>query len=420
MQINLQRGLDLVLPGEPEQVVYAAAPVSEVAVLGPDYAEARPRLAVAEGEFVSLGQTLFTDRRDAALRYTSPASGRVVTVLRGRRRRLLAISIEIDPSAQESNAYAAHARDELPRLAHQTVRERLLDSGLWTAFRARPFDAVPSSQSAPRAILVTAMDSNPLAANPLAVLADQRQEFADGLTVLARICNRVVLCSRPAAFRTADFSTDIELAEFSGPHPAGLPGTHLQFVGPAAERGDVWHIGYQDVVAIGVLFVTGSLMTERVVALGGPGAMRPRLLRTRLGAAVRELLHDEMTDDGIAIAGSVLAGRRVDAGMPYLGRYDTQISILRESAEPNLRYASQPARPSGMLNVEAFERVWPFDMPPLPLLRALLTLDVEMTRRLGGLALAAEDLALCSYICPAKQDYGTALNATLDRYREEL
>lgn len=409
------------LPGEPRQKIEAAAPVSQVAVLGADYAQAKPEIAVAEGDFVKLGQTLFTDRRDRAVRFTAPAAGRVLTVQRGRRRRLLEIGIQVDAAEAQSSQYLSCTPQALAALEPTTVRERLLDSGLWPAFRARPFDAVPLSVTEPRAILVTAMDSNPLAADPAVVLAERSQSFAAGLTVLARLSDRVVLCTRPGVVGSNRMPRDIELAEFSGPHPAGLAGTHLHVVETSALPGEIWHIGYQDVIAIGTLFLSGTIATERIVAIGGPGALRPRLVRTRLGASLRELLRDEIARDGIVIAGSVLAGRRIDPSTSYLGRYDTQISVLRGSADSDDPWAAElHGQPSGMLSVESFERIWPFAMPPLPLLRALLSHDVELTRRLGGLKFAAEDLALCSFVCPAKQDYGAALDATLARYREEL
>ena len=237
--------------------------------------------------------------------------------------------------------------------------------------------------------------------------------------------------------------------EFSGPHPAGLPGTHIHYLDPVAADRSVWHIGYQDVIAIGHLFKTGRLLTERVVSVGGPGAVKPRLLRTRPGASITELLAGEVAPQRNCrlISGSVLGGFAAEGPMAFLGRYDNQISVIVEQAERRLfgwfgtawdKYSfavpfaaarsqarlreittARNGRRAAMIPVAAFERVMPLDILPVPLLRALLVKDTDSAQALGCLELAEEDLALASFVCPAKQDYGAALRLNLEQIEKE-
>lgn len=429
MLIKLKRGFDLSMTGAPEQIIHRAPPVRTVAVVGHDYADLRHSLTVTEGDAVRLGQTLFTDRRFPQVRYTSPGTGVVSAIHRGAKRRLasIVITLEGDDAETQAEAFPAEGVERLSGLSPDAVRDRLLRSGLWTALRARPYDRVAEPDHVPRALFVTAMDTNPLAGDPTVVLAEHAQAFEHGLTVLSRLAKTYV-CKSPSMNLTVPALAEVVVAEFQGPHPAGLPGTHIQCLAPGSEP--AWHIGYQDVIAIGKLFVTGSLWPERIVALGGPGMTHPRLVRTRLGASLNDVVSGGTRTDCRIISGSVLSGRRITPTAAHLGRYHQQVSVLPEvetdgtrpgflSLLTNRRHPSGRVDtavngwPSGMLPVEAFEKVWPLPTPPVPLLRALLVRDAELARALGCLDLSEEDLSLCSYVCPAKYDYGSALRATL-------
>jgi len=429
MLIKLKRGLDLPIAGAPEQIIHPAPQLSTVALMGADYVDLKHSLSVTEGERVRLGQTLFTDRRYSEIRYTAPGSGHVRAINRGAQRRLSSVVIELD--GNDAETFPAHATESLGDLASDTIKDMLLRSGLWTAFRARPYDRIPPPDRLPHALFVTAMDTNPLAADPAVIIAEHAEDFRHGLTVLSRLAtDKTYLCKSPSTSLPAPAVDGPVIAEFQGPHPAGLPGTHIHYLATASEQPENWHVGYQDVIAIGKLFLTGQLWPDRIVALCGPGIARPRLLRARIGANLDELLSGESKPNCRVISGSVFAGRRTTLTAAHLGRYHQQVTVLPEVADhqarPGLlsrligRDGSSSAIntavngwPSGMLPVEAFERVWPLQIPPTPLLRALLVRDVETARALGCLALDEEDLALCTYVCPAKYDYGSALRATL-------
>jgi Na+-transporting NADH:ubiquinone oxidoreductase subunit A len=396
--------------------------------MGADYVDLKHSLAVAEGERVRLGQTLFTDRRYSEVRYTAPGSGYVRAINRGAKRRLASVVLELD--GDDAERFPAHEARDLANLQVETVREILLRSGLWTALRSRPYGRVPPPNPLPHALFITAMDTNPLAADPAIVIAERAEDFHHGVTVLSRLATGTTyLCQSPSANISGPAADGLVTAEFQGPHPAGLPGTHIHRL-TSNEDIPAWYVGYQDVIAIGYLFSTGELLPERVIALGGPGLARPRLVRARIGACLDELLSDENVADCRVISGSVLSGRRATQTARHLGRYHQQVSVLPEIAkhEPapgflarlmGRSHASSSSdtavtgRPSGMLPMEAFERVWPLTTPPSPLLRALLVRDTETARTLGCLTLDEEDLALCSYVCPAKYDYGSALRETL-------
>jgi Na+-transporting NADH:ubiquinone oxidoreductase subunit A len=231
---------------------------------------------------------------------------------------------------------------------------------------------------------------------------------------------------------------------FDGPHPAGLPGTHIHFLDPVSDSKSVWHLSYQDVIAIGSLFATGRLSTERVIALGGPLVLRPRLLRTRSGASTEDLLKGEVQPlECRVISGSILGGRRAAGRAQYLGPYDLQVSVLREDRSRHFlgwlapgidnysairafasalrprshRYpltTSQHGSPRAMIPIGNFEKIMPLDILPAPLLKALIVRDAETARALGCLELDEEDLALCSFVCSSKYEYGAFLRDTLD------
>ncbi|MFH1570765.1 MAG: Na(+)-translocating NADH-quinone reductase subunit A [Gemmatimonadota bacterium] len=445
--IKLKKGLDLPISGASSQVIEDARPVSRVAVLGPDSPGLRPTMAVAEGDAVRLGQLLFEDRKAPGVRYTAPAAGRVVAINRGAKRALLSVVIELDGSAEET--LPAFDGAALARLTRDQVRDGLLTSGLWTALRTRPFGRVPAPAAQPHSIFVTALDTNPLAADPAVVLADRGEDFAAGLRVLARLTDgELYLCKAPGAAIPEPAIDNLTVAEFAGPHPAGLPGTHIHFLDPVDMHKTVVHVGYQDVAAIGHLFATGHLDPQRVVSLAGPAVRRPRLLRTRLGAAVGELVAGELQDGEVrVVSGSVLHGRLATAPLDFLGRYHLQVSALREGRnrvflewqKPGFGkysvkrvYASALAgrklfefttstegSPRAMVPVGSYERVMPLDILPTFLLRALVIGDIERAQELGCLELDEEDLGLCTFVCPGKTDYGPILRRNLEIIEKE-
>jgi len=442
MRIKIKKGLDIPVIGRPDQVISDANDVNTVALLGPDTIGLKPGIAVQAGQSVRLGQTLFTDKAQPRVQFTSPGAGEVIAINRGTRRALQSVVIRLDGDDEET--FAAYEARQLPNLQFETVRDNLLDSGLWTAFRTRPFSRIPSPQKPPKAIFITAIDTNPLAADPTVIIADAADSFSDGLQVVARLTSgRVFVCTAPGAAIAVPEGEQLRKVEFAGPHPAGLVGTHIHFLHPVNEKEIVWHLGYQDVIAIGRLFTSGHLPVERVVSLGGPPVKRPRLLRTRLGASTGDLISGEIrTGKTRVISGSVLSGHRAAGPLAWLGRYHSQLSILQDGSKReflawlrpgNHKFSSvraytshmlhrgdfelttsQNGSPRAMVSIGTFEKIMPLDILPTPLLKALLVKDPERARDLGCLELDEEDLALCSFVCNGKYEYGPYLRTSLD------
>lgn len=445
--INIKKGLDLPIAGQPIQTIHEGASVHHVALLGADYVGMRPTMLVKEGDVVKKGQPLFEDKKNPGVQFTAPASGHITAIHRGERRVLQSVVITL--AGDEQIRFASYSASEIQTLSRAQVVDHLLASGLWTALRTRPFSKVPSPDAAPRAIFVNAMDSQPLAADPSLVIAAAPDTFQQGLIALSHLCaGKIHVCHAAGAQLPGPPGDAIRHHAFSGPHPAGLVGTHIHFIEPVSLKKTVWHINYQDVIAVGHLFTQGELYTDRIIALAGPQVQQPRLLRTRLGASLFELTAGELyAGDNRIISGSVLSGTQATDATAYLGRYHLQVSVLREGREQELfgwikpsaekfsmtattlghffaqrRFSFSTAAHGGeraMVPIGAYERVMPLDILPTLLLRDLLVGDTESAQALGCLELDEEDLALCTFVCPSKYEYGPLLRQVLTQIEQE-
>jgi len=443
--IKIKRGLDLPITGAPAQRIEAARPVRSVALVGFDYHGMKPTMQVQVGDRVKLGQVLFSDKKTPGVNYTAPAAGVVSAIHRGEQRVLQ--SVVIDVEGDEQLTFASYPAAQLASLDGRLVRENLLNSGLWTALRTRPFSKVPSVDATPSSIFVSAIDTQPLAADPALVIAEHAADFESGLKVLARLA-KVFLCKAEGVGLPGESTSGVTVESFAGPHPAGLAGTHVHFLDPVSATKSVWTINYQDVIAVGKLFTTGQLWTERVVALAGPVVERPRLLRTRLGASLDELTAGELAPGhNRVISGSVFGGRTSRGAAAFLGRYHLQVSCLREGTDREMLHylragvdkhsvlnvfvskllaakkfafsTTTNGSPRAMVPVGNYEQVMPLDILPTQLLRYLIVGDTEMAQKLGALELDEEDLALCSYVCAGKYEYGPILRDNLTRIEKE-
>jgi Na+-transporting NADH:ubiquinone oxidoreductase subunit A len=438
---KIKKGLDIPISGAPEQEISNGRDVSSVALMGPDTVDLKPGMLVAVGDRVKLGQPLFSDKQNPGVQFTSPGAGTVEAINRGERRVLQSVVINLDGDEEEE--FTAYAANDLQNISRQDVRDNLLASGLWTAFRTRPFSKIPRPDDVPAAIFVTAIDTNPLAADPDVVIQREGEAFLHGQCVIAALTDGTIhVCTAADSSITCSDSGDIQHSQFTGPHPAGLVGTHIHLLDPVNEDQVAWHIGYQDVIAVGKLFTTGRLPVDRIVALSGPSVSKPRLVSTRLGANTTELVEGELSDSDVrVVSGSVLNGHRAAGWAVWLGRYDNQITVLKEGSpreflsfmRPGIgkfsftrgfvgklfgsggysMTTSQNGSPRAMVSIGSFEQVMPLDILPTPLLKALLVRDTDSARDLGCLELDEEDLALCSFVCNGKYDYGRHLRKSL-------
>lgn len=445
--IKLKKGLDLPIKGKPVQEISNSNNVKRVALLGNDYPGMKPTMLVKEGDTVKLGDPLFTDKKNPKIKFTSPGSGKVVEINRGDMRIFLSLVIELN--GNEEIKFPVTNQGDLKNLTREDVVHRLIESGEWTSIRVRPFSKVANPDSTPHAIFVTAMDTNPLAPSVEKIVTLNEGYFRNGLEVISRLTEgKVFVCKSPGAKIPVIDSPQISVEEFQGPHPAGNAGTHIHFLSPVGRKRFVWYLNAQDVIAIGHLFVTGRIMTDRVVSFAGSSVKNPRLIKTRRGASISDLINNELNDSNFrAISGSVLSGRAAVDSEAYIGRFHQQISVIPNPVKRNfLGWLNPFINNYTMKNVVfsklspskeyefttelyggkraivpsgSFEEVMPMDILPTYLLRALAVKDVEEAEQLGALELDEEDLALCTFACPSKLDYGPILRENLTIIEKE-
>lgn len=449
-----KKGLDLPIAGEPQQTIDSAPAPNRVAIVAADYHGMKPTMHVQVGDQVRRGQLLFEDKKTPGVRFTAIAGGKVVAVNRGERRALQTVVIELDSDERAGKAETVRFTEDTGKhpseLGGDQVRALLLESGLWTALRGRPYGRVANPEQRPRSIFVTAVDSSPLAPDLGVILAGRGDDFERGLTALGKLTpGTVYVCKAPGTDLQVPKDGKFQVEEFSGPHPSGTVGYHIHRLDPVDRNKLVWYVGAQDVLAIGKLFGGGELDMDRVVSLAGPPVQRPRLLRTRVGAAIADVVGGEVEGGEMRwISGSVLSGRSANGDVHgYLGRYHQQISVVEEDREraflgwlgpggdkhsnlntfisklfPGRKFAmtsSTNGSDRAMVPLGAYERVFPLDILPTFILRSILVRDMERAEALGVLELEEEDLGLCSYVCPGKFDYGVHLRDILTMIEKE-
>jgi Na+-transporting NADH:ubiquinone oxidoreductase subunit A len=445
---TIKKGLDLPITGAPRQEIGDGPRITRAAIIAGDFVMMKPRMSVQVGDTVKRGQILFEDRKQPGVFYTAPGAGTVEAINRGARRALQSVVIALNEAEvagttgdDDHQAFEAWKGADPAGYDRAGAVALLVESGLWTALRERPFGRVPSPEGTPAALFINGMDSNPLAADPDVVVAGHEADLQRGVDLLAKLADRTWFCKRAGSKLSVQNAKE---ATFAGPHPSGLVGTHIHFLDPVHREKSVWHLSYADVIAVGQLVATGKLPVDRVVALAGPMVKEPRLVRTRLGASVDELLEGQTADGELRfVSGSALYGAPAQGPeLGYVGRYSNQVTVLREDSERHLlgwlnpglnHFSILPAflyklfgrkeklplgtntqgSPRAMVPIGMYEDIMPLDIMPTHLLRALCAGDVERAEQLGMLELDEEDLALCTVVCPGKTDYGALLRDNL-------
>jgi len=444
---RITKGLSVPITGEPNQAVVEGPAISQVALIGPDYVGMKPTMLVGPGDSVKVGQPLFSDKKTEGVVFTSPAAGKVAAVNRGARRAFQ--SVVIDVEGDDAVEFGVLADGDFETVSREAVTEVLATSGQWASLRTRPFSKIPPVGSVPNSIFVQAMDTNPLAANVAPLIREREQDFHFGVLALTKLTDgKVFICRKPAEPFPCEDHSQVQAEEFEGPHPAGLPGTHIHLLDPVGPAKTVWTINYQDVMAVGHLMRTGKLCTTRVISIAGPAVKEPQLVRTRLGASLSNLTANRIESDNTRlISGSVLNGRAVESPMDFVGRYHLQVSAVEEGNEREFlgwvspgaekfsvrrvfasalnsakRFAfntSTGGSKRAMVPIGMYEQVMPLDIIPTFLLRSLIVGDTEQAQALGCLELDEEDLALCTFVCPGKYEYGPILRERLTQIELE-
>ncbi len=438
---RITKGLNVPITGEPDQTVVDGPAITKVALIGPDYVGMKPTMLVAPGDTVKLGQPVFTDKKTEGVVFTAPAAGKVLEVNRGDRRAFQSLVIEVD--GDDAVEFDAPGEGDMDSVTRETITTLLAESGHWATLRTRPYSKVPVVGTVPNSIFVQAMDSNPLAANVAPLIRERERDFRFGILALTKLTDGTVyVCRRPAEPFPAEEHPQVKAEEFEGPHPAGLPGTHIHKLDPVGPKKTVWTINYQDVIAIGHLVSTGKIDTSRVISVAGPAITTPQLLKTRVGACISELIGGRLAEGNTrVISGSMLNGRPAGGPFDYLSRYHLQVGAVLEGDEREFlgwvspgsdkfsirrvfssalnsakRFAfttSTGGSKRAMVPIGMYEQVMPLDIIPTFLLRSLIVGDSEQAQALGCLELDEEDLALCTFVCPGKYEYGPILRETL-------
>ncbi len=442
---TIKKGLNLPINGVPFQEIANGRVCQKVALTGPDFVGMKPTMLVKEGESVKIGQPLFECKKVPGVIYTSPAAGKVAAINRGERRVFQALEIEVAETEEHYN-FSSYSQKNIDDYSSEEIEKLLVESGQWVGLRTRPYSRSPRPRTRPSSLFISVMDTNPLAADPEVVIADYASDFVAGVKILSKLA-KVNLVKRERGIIPIVDSDNISIHQFSGLHPAGNVGTHIHFIDPVGPNKTVWHMGYQDVIGVGRLFTTGKLFVERVVALSGPKVFTPRLLRTRLGADLDVLVRGQLKDGpSRVVSGSIFNGRRLDDSFRYLGWYHYQISAIEEDTSREFLGWQGPGYDKysvkntfvgkfknksfdftskifgskrAIVPVGSFEKIMPLDILPTQLLKALVTNDTDLAQSLGALELDEEDLALCTFVSPGKEDFGPLLRENLTIIEKE-
>jgi Na+-transporting NADH:ubiquinone oxidoreductase subunit A len=445
--IKITKGLDLPITGSPMQKIFSGPTIKTVAVVGDDFRGMKPSMLVQVGDKVRKGQPLFEDKKTPGVMFTAPAAGVVKEINRGERRAFQ--SVVIDISGYDQVQFKNYTSKSPADLSADEVRALLIESGLWTSLRTRPFSKTPAVDASPAAIFVNAMDTQPLAPDPSVVLAEHADDFKAGVTALAKLAPKIYVVTDKKLKLDLAGIQNLKQETFDGPHPAGNVGTHIHFLEPVSATKVVWHLNYQDTIAIGRLFKSGEYFTERVISIAGPASRNPRLVRTIQGASIAELTVGETFDTSEIryVSGSVLGGRTSKGALMYLGHFHLQVTMLKEGRHreflgwhspglnkfslknvflakmfPNKKF-NFDTNTNGSLRsivpIGSFEAVMPMDILPTQLLRYLMARDTDVSANLGALELDEEDLALCTFVDPCKNEYGPVLREVLNTIEKE-
>lgn len=427
--IKLKKGLDIKLNGEAEKLVQDASKVIFCGLKPTDFRAVTPKLAVKVGDVVKAGDILFIDKIHPEIKFSSPVSGTVEAINRGERRKLLEVVVKADAEI----LYKDFVKTEIKQLNRDEVINRLLDSGVWPVIKQRPYDIIADPATTPKAIFVSAFDSSPLAPDYELVLKGQEKDLQTGFDCLKKLCNKNVDLGLRANTPSSIFANlkNVDITSYSGKHPVGNAGIQIHHTNPINKGEFVWVVNIQDVAIIGRLFNEGRYDARKVIAIAGSEVSKPQYYRTVSGTSIQELTAGKLKNEveQRIISGSVLTGTKVEAN-GYLGFYDNQIVVIPEghnyeflgwatpgfnkfsasklfpsSLCPKKRYtldANYHGERRAFVVTGQYEAVFPMDIYPVFLLKAILAEDIDQMEQLGIYEIAPEDMALCEFVCTSK------------------
>ncbi|MFN2380454.1 MAG: Na(+)-translocating NADH-quinone reductase subunit A [Bacteroidales bacterium] len=445
-QIKLRKGLDIRMKGKADNILIPEERPGKYGIKPVDFPGLVPKMSVRPGDKVKAGSPLFYNKHRPAVLFTSPVSGVVLDVVRGEKRKILEVVVEA-----EGDSYEDFGKANPESLDRDAVKEKILAAGLWPALRQRPYNIVANPEDNPKSIFVSGFDSAPLAAD-YDFIIDQlpAEDYATGLKVLQRLTDgRVHLgLSSDTVSETLRKSGGVEIHYFSGPHPAGNVGVQIHHIDPVNKGEAVWYMNLQDVVTLGRLFNKGEYRPERIIAVAGAEVKKPRYHRTRAGAEISTIIKDNIAGDNVRyISGNVLTGTAIKP-VGFLGFYDSVLTVITEGnyyeffgwimpglkkfsfsrtfltwLMPDKKYSLDTNMHGGdraFVVTGYYEQVLPMDIYPMHLLKAILAEDIDRMEQLGIYEVAAEDFALCEFICPSKVEVQSIIRKGLDMMITEM
>ncbi|MDR0295331.1 MAG: Na(+)-translocating NADH-quinone reductase subunit A [Prevotellaceae bacterium] len=445
--IKIHRGLDISLKGSAEKVL-AKFPLSmDYAVKPIDFQGLTPKLLVKEGDTVLAGMPLFVDKYRPEIRFASPVSGTVKEIVRGDKRKLLAVTVTPTPEQQHLQ-YKIKVLETLPR---EELIAFMLESGVWSFMKQRPYGIVAHHNDKPKAIFISCFDTAPLAPDIEYVLNGEAEAFQKGIDVLRKLCDNIHVgtIETPSATSIIPKIKGITMHAFAGPHPAGNVGIQIYHLSPINKGEIVWTITPQHVVSLGRLFLKGIYDVSKVIALAGSEVKKPRYFRIIDGAniaVIREQLYNDKPTR--YISGNVLTGTNIGTD-GHLGFYDNLITVIPEGDHyeflgwanplrlkkysvsrsyfswifPKKEYALDTNINGGQrafVMTGEYEKVLPMDIYPVYLLKAILAEDIDKMEQLGIYEVIEEDLALCEFVCTSKIDVQDILRKGIDLMIKEM
>ncbi len=442
--IRIKKGLDIKLVGAAEKNTTNSSLSSVYAIKPEDFHGITPKLVAKEGSEVKAGDTLFYSKSDERILFPSPVSGKVTEVVRGARRRVLAVKI----AADATQVHTDFGKKDAAKMSAEEVKNHLFTSGCWPFIKQRPYDVVANPNQAPKAIFISAYASAPLAADLEYTLDGKETELQTAITAIAKLTEGKVHVSVGANSMFSNLS-GVEIHKVSGPHPSGNVGTQIAMIDPINKGEVVWVVTPQDLVVIGELLLTGKLNLERTVALTGSQFEKPQYVKAIAGATISDVTASNLNNDNTRIiSGNVLSGKQVEVD-GFLGYYDNQVTAIPEGDDyeffgwnkpvfdkisasraltfswlsPNKKYdldTNTNGEHRAFVVTGAYENVFPLDIYPMQLLKAFMYKDLDEMEALGGYEVAPEDFALTEFICVSKQPHQKIIREGLDLMRQEL
>jgi Na+-transporting NADH:ubiquinone oxidoreductase subunit A len=447
LSVKLKKGLDIRMIGNAERILAEESESAFYGVKPVDFPGLTPKLDVKQGDMVLAGSPLFHDKLRPGIIFTSPVSGRVASILRGDRRKLLEVVVE-----KAGDDYVDFGISDPAELSREKIREKMLISGLWPVVRQRPYHIVSNPQDVPKSIFISGFDTAPLAPDYNFIMDNSSPSlFRSGITALKKLTDgkiNLVLNGKGDSSELLKKASDVEISHFSGPHPAGNVGIHIHHIDPINKGEIVWFVNLQDILSIGRLFEKGKYMPERIIALTGSEVLHPGYYKIRSGASVSSLVINNVKTGNLRyISGNVLTGSSVGPE-GYIGYYDSQVTVIPEGdyfeffgwIKPGIdKFSFSRTFASRLIPLKSFrldtnfhggerafvmtgqyEKVLPMDLYPMQLLKAILSEDTDLMENLGIYEIAEEDFALCEYICPSKIEIQTIVRKGLDLMIKEM